>query len=258
MDFLHVNAALYLQTPNMLLSEVAAPLNDCINDEYRERKTGAWLKFSLDDKAIHAIQSHRNGEDIRLRIQLIFTFIRKDSTSLIEGEHIWGLEGVGHGRGDIHFAIPKSIWVEKILPDLGFPGFKLIEIPLTHKRLDEAYDNIIMEFTNASEYFTRQDFNKAVGHCRHTLDDLTRNLKKLKDGVESETTFKWLSTVDEATFTWIDALNKSISAISSKPHHAGLKKDFSRKEAESIYLVTLGLLNLVGQYAKLNKPQDVE
>lgn len=61
--------------------------------------------------------------------------------------------------------------------------------------------------------------------------------------------FKWLKTVDEATLAWIDAVDKSLSAVTSLTHHPGLKREFNRREAESIYLVTLGLLNFIGQYA---------
>lgn len=138
--------------------------------------------------------------------------------------------------------------MEKILPTLGVLGFKLIEIRLTHQRLQKAYDNIIAEFTAAEKYFNQGDYNKAVAYCRHTRDDLTRNLKKLKDRVESETAFRWLTTIDEATLLWIHTVDKSLTPITSKTHHSGLKKDFTCREAESIYLVTLGLLNFVGQY----------
>ncbi|MBI5539666.1 MAG: hypothetical protein HY951_06375 [Bacteroidia bacterium] len=146
---------------------------------------------------------------------------------------------------NLYFSIPKSHWVEKILPNLGYQSLKLIEIPLTHKTLKEAYGDIIFEFNKAEGYFNQKDYNKCVAHCRCTLDALTRNLIKIRKQEASETAFKWLKSIDTATYKWIDELNKANTALSGKTHHAGQKRDFSRQEAESIYLVILGLLNFI-------------
>ena len=72
-----------------------------------------------------------------------------------------------------------------------------------------------------------------------------RIYKKIKEQVASQAAFKWLENIDTATFNWIDELNKSNAALTSKTHHSGNKRDFTRQEAESIYLVILGLLNFV-------------
>lgn len=81
------------------------------------------------------------------------------------------------------------------------------------------------------------------------MDHLSRNLIKIKNSAESESMFKWLSKIDESTFTWIDDVNRALTSIGSKPHHIGLKREFTRYEAESIYLITLGLMNFIGHCA---------
>jgi hypothetical protein len=162
------------------------------------------------------------------------------------GTQIASIDDLFRDFASIHFSIPRSVWVEKLLPQLGYKAFKLIEIPLSHTSLSEAYDDIITEFTKAEMYYKQQDYNKCVSHCRHTMDALTRNLKKIKETVPSESMFKWLKDIDTSTLTWIDDLNKANNAITSKTHHSGQTRDFTKAEADSIYLVTLGLLNLLG------------
>lgn len=250
-NFRGVHARLSLQGSAILLSTAFSAIDTSVSyrDENGERTTGAWLEFQLDDKAIHSIQKSRNGGDTRFQIDFLFDVIFLQDLALIKGHPCWTFDGSKHLRGDIHLSIPKSIWVEKIFPDLGFPTFKLVEIPLKHELMEEAYENIIEEFALAAKYFNQEDYTKCVSHCRHTIDDLTRNLGKVKKKVESETLFRWLTTIDDATFTWIDTIDKSLSSVTSKAHHPGLKRDFTRREAESIYLVTLALLNFIGQYA---------
>ena len=201
----------------------------------------------MDDRSIFAAQKYRDGGDLKLRIDLTFTALRKKVLNLNDNETLWGIERVENLTGEVQLVVPKSYWVEKLLPALGYPGFKLIEIPLTHLLLNEAYDNIISEFNKAESYFNKGDYNACIAHCRNTMDTLKENLKNLKNGIESKTAFNWLQEIDTITLTWIDTVNKSLSAIASKTHHGGLKKDFTRVEAESIYLVTLGLMNFVGQ-----------
>jgi hypothetical protein len=241
-DFINVHATLLL-TSNIQLSSTTTPCAIHLFDT--EVETGIWVKFYLDDRAIFAAQKHRDGGDLRLRIDLTFTALRKRALPVTGNETLWGIERVENFTGEVQFIVPKSDWVERLLPALGYAGFKLIEIPLTHRLLHEAYDNIISEFNKAESYFNKGDYNACIAHCRNTMDTLKDNLKNFK--IESKTAFKWLSEINFVTFTWIDTVNKSLSAIASKTHHGGLKKDFTRKEAESIYLVTLGLMNFVGQ-----------
>ncbi|MCB0492495.1 MAG: hypothetical protein KDC93_08775 [Cyclobacteriaceae bacterium] len=250
LDFMNVQAGLLESSTGMTLSNVLAPMGEVIYDQenYRERKTGIWFVFQMDKEVVHSLQKIRNKADVNLKLDLVFSILRKEGTSFIDNEMIWSLEKTSFCRGSIWFTIPQSTWVNKILPGLGWPGFLLIEIPLKHRNLNEAYENIIFEFNKAELYFNQGEYNVCIAHCRNAMDSLTRNLTKLKNGTKSESAFKWLSKVDDSTLTWIDTINKTTSSIASKPHHSGMKTDFTRCEAESIYLVTLGLMNLIGQY----------
>lgn len=235
-------ARLKLLQHNILLSEAHADIGNYFL--YRqEQDTGAWFNFILDEKAIHAIEKYRNG-DIMFGIDLSFLISVRHQDLYPNGGI---MKGTPH---TLQFNISRSDWVEKILPKLGLHTFKLIEVPLSHRKLHEAYDYIIAEFQQAEKYFNIPDYNKCVAHCRHTLDALTRNLRKIKETGDSETKFQWLKKIDAATIAWIDELNKAHTALTSKTHHSGLKTEFTRQETESIYLVTLGLLNYVGHLSQ--------
>ena len=240
-DVVSLIAKLKLENPNVLLSQVQ--IMPAINVKM-DSDTSELFIFTIDEETINIIEKNRNG-DINFFIELT-ALISAFKEVNAGGYIVNSAHGTLKDIAKLHFSIPKSIWVEKILPTLGYQSLKLIEIPLTHRSLKEAYADIIFEFNNAEYYFNQQDYNKCVAHCRSTQDALNRNLKKIKENTESETAFKWLKSIDEATFNWIDALDKANSAIGSKTHHAGLKRDFTRHEAESIYLVTLGLLNFIG------------
>lgn len=236
-----LSAKLKLNNPNVLLSQAYIMPAFQVQSDFERDEV---FNFELDEKAISVIEKNRSG-DINFLLDLnILVLVLTEVNAA--GSIVNTVEGTYRNTAMLQFQIPKSKWVETVLPTLGYQSFKLIEIPLTHKTLKEAYVDIIFEFNKAESYFNQQDYNKCVAHCRSTLDALTRNLKKIKESTESESAFKWLKNKDEATCIWIDNLNKATTAICSKTHHAGLKRNFTRYEAESIYLVTLGLLNFIG------------
>lgn len=244
-DIILIRAKLVLQNYSVCISEAQELVDANVRwqegAEKQERDYSRQFKFRINEKAFHLIEKQRKG-DLKIGIEFeAMVLVKEEVIKLIQNASSTLRVSA---RKDC--TIPKSIWVEKILPSLGFQTFKLIEIPLTHSFLKEAYDDIIFEFNKAEEAFNNQKYNDCVGHCRLTLDALTRNLKKIKDEVPSETAFKWLENIDKATFTWIDMLNKSSTAISSKPHHAGHKRKFEKYEAEAIYMVVIGLLHYIG------------
>jgi hypothetical protein len=242
-DLLPVNARLSFQGPLQLLSEVAGLRGISVHG--RESQSGYILKFILNDRVVDFIEKNRK-EDLNMLLELNLNAYIKTSMQNVTGRRSFSTDYIHSETVRLDFQIPKSTWVEKILPKLGFRNFKLIEIPLSHDMLKESYDDIILEFNKAEHYYKLHDYNKCIAHCRHTLDALTRNLVKIKNRMPSETGFEWLKTVSQETFSWIDKLNQKTSALASKTHHSGQKIDFNRQEAESIYLIVVGLLNYIG------------
>jgi len=236
-----IKAVLRLNNPNVLLSDITLPT--AIHVHRDDIEHGVLLKFPVSERAIALIEKNRKKDviftiEIHLQVTLLTEYQRPEV--LVQNEYAHPFQ----------ITIPRSEWAENILPKIGYRALRLFEIPLTHDLLAEAYGDIITEFDLATEYFNKPDYNKCVAHCRHTLDALKRNLKKIKELGDSETAFQWLKAIDERTFEWIDAVEKNTAALAGKTHHSGLKRNFKRWEAESIYLVTMGLMNFIGHISQ--------
>jgi hypothetical protein len=245
-DILPVIYRLFQRSPAQLLSEASGPFGASMLA--RESKSGYVLKFSLTKETFNFIEASRNG-DVQLTLELNIHALIKAAFKDTEGHRRFSPDRLNSETISIMFQIPRSVWVEKILPELGYRKLRLIEIPLIHDEMDEPYKDIIHEFNEAERYFNGQDYNKCVAHCRNTMDKLTQNLQLFKKEGKSGTGFKWLSAIGTETFNWLDTLNKKTSGLASKTHHPGQDIDFTQKEAQSIYLVVLGLLNYIGYLA---------
>lgn len=202
------------------------------------------LKFNLTKDVISQIEKHRQS-DLRFTIKINFLCALKYRIEIDPTKILWSSNLVQNLDSHLNFQIPKSTWIETLMPSLGYNNLRLIEIPKTHNELTDEYQSIKKEFDAAEVYFNKKDYNKCIAHCRHVLDELNRNLNKIKRGEPSESSFKWLSKISNCSFDWINCVCGSTNVISSKTHHTGDDKGFTRQEAESIFLVVLGLINFI-------------
>lgn len=240
-DFLSINARLKMN--KVVLSEVNEHMGIKIQIDNKDFHN---ISFPLSTEILEYIENQRNG-NIAFEVAIKGAGIIK-SEYRVGDKNVFLLNEIHTFRNDIdvRFIISQSEWIVKILAQLKYKAFKLIEVPLSHKFLKEAYSEIVNEFDKAEIYFKQNDYNKCIAHCRNTMDALKRNLKKIKDNTESESNFEWLKKISTSTFAWIDSLNKGTSELASKTHHSGNKTNFTKYEAESIYLVVLGLMNYIG------------
>lgn len=245
-DVIAIKASLKLKNTGSTVSSITVFTQIHVN--VAERKATEQFKFQLERDALELIEMNREG-DMHFSIELSF--------QLLHGARIEignftprGINGIQIEETFVQPIIPKSIWVEKILEELNYGAFKLIEIPIHYTELLEPYNDIISEFILAEGYYKKQDYDKCIAHCRGALDALHRNLKKIKDKIPSEKNFKWMENIDEATLTYIDELDKANTRIMATTHHPGKSSIFLRNEANSIYLVTLGLVNFVSNIKK--------
>ena len=242
-DLLPVNARLFFREPQQLLSETRGHLTTSVYN--RESLIGYHISFPLNAATMHFIEKHRD-KDLNLGLDLDIHALVKSATAQPGAKSAYSVDYIHSETVKIYFEIPRSVWIEKILPEMGYRNLKLFEIPVSHSILNEAYDHIISNFDEAERYFNLQDYNKCVSHCRMSLDTLNTSLANIRKEVTSKSNYKWLRTVNEETFIWLDKVVQTTFSITSKPHHAGPQQDFTRYEAESIYLVTLALLNYIG------------
>ena len=75
----------------------------------------------------------------------------------------------------IETEIPKSTWVEEILPALNYKSVTLIELPrLEHEELAKAIEKL----DNAWKSYSSGEMDDVLTNCRKALEDTGRYLKK--------------------------------------------------------------------------------
>lgn len=141
-----------------------------------------------DDTALFAGANHAPERQLRLEIPLDLTTVARMEQSR-EGDLWAGLkfcalfaihvspEGVVErfetGTTEpLYFAIPKSQWLEKLLPQLGYGRLELIEVRISNGARPEGIPKAVEEIRQARAYLADGDWGKAVTHCRNTLETI--------------------------------------------------------------------------------------
>jgi hypothetical protein len=70
---------------------------------------------------------------------------------------------------EMRFTIPKSEWVEKILPGLGYKGLELLEFP-TGGAVAKEFQQAVEEFTQARQHLLNAEWERAVHRCRNVIE----------------------------------------------------------------------------------------
>lgn len=205
------------------------------------------FQFLLTNEIVNKIEKYRNG-DLNFTLELSFqASIYKELPGAATQNHSnLYVSSIENGSGTIQFQISQSHWVKRVLPGLGYGAIRLIELPGENEILGEEYKKTLDELEAAKGYFVNGDYDKAVSHCRIAIEPFKKQLQDLKEHINSGSEFDWIKSISTATSEWLEKLLKASYGLTSKPHHPPSLGHFSRKEAESILIITTGIVYYIG------------
>ncbi len=228
---------------------VVANFRDEVNlyaDASHSPETQFRLEIPLDLMTIERIEQSREG-DLRASLSLRAFF----------AVHIAG--GIGVERFEtariepIIFTIPKSQWVEKLLPQLGYGRLELIEIRIPNGMCAEGLPKAVQEVREARAYLLNGDWEKVVSHCRKTLEAIldSRPLQlpsasKFSLKVDTFISDHLASKLGEKQSKLLADEMKLLWEVCSKAAHPNPPDYFKRADANFIVQNTTAILEYVG------------
>jgi hypothetical protein len=204
------------------------------------------FQFSFSNDVIYKIESERKG-DLMLSLSIVIEAVLYEGMTFSNSQQRNFISGINKGGGHVQFQIPQSVWINKILPQIGHDSFRLIEIPSMSHLIPGEYSLSICELEEAKKYFLLGEYDKTVAHCRSALDPFKAQKDELRTFIKSKSEFSWVNEVLTATDEWLNKLVKSTSHFTSKAHHIPSTGHFGRSEAEIIMMVTVALIAYIGK-----------
>jgi len=204
------------------------------------------LDIPLDLTTVERIEQSREG-DLRAALNLRALF----------AVHISGGVGVEKfetaGIEPIAFTIPKSQWVEKLLPQLGYGRLELIEVRISNGMRAEGLPKAVQEVREARAYLANGDWEKVVAHCRNTLEAIldSRPLQLpsgSRFGLKVDTFIhEHLPSLGEEQSKLLAEEMKLLWEVCSKAAHPNPPDYFKRADADFIVRNTTAILEYVSR-----------
>jgi hypothetical protein len=131
-------------------------------DSRQHVSTQQTFTFPIDSKTLANIEEVRAGNDVR--VDLTFQF-------LMGLHHAQGpLVYFQTGRAQIVFVIPRSQWVDMLLPNLGYRGLELIEIKYGTPLARQLLPNAVAQIQQAQKHILEGRWQEGILDCRQALE----------------------------------------------------------------------------------------
>ena len=199
------------------------------------------LFADLDYYRLAQIEKLRKGGDIQTR--LLLTFIVK-----IE---VQGQPSVEEVKSVYIFVrIPKSDWVEEILPQFKFKDVALLEVPrIDHPRFGE----VVKEINEAWRLYSMGEYDGVLVNCRKAIEALRNIIVNMgfekeevdeKGGKRSVPDWRKALGHEEVGKFIEDVVKKFYSFLSPAAHHG---KSINREDAELAIMFSHAIVNYVSR-----------
>lgn len=134
------------------------------------------LRLPLTPREVERIEESRTGKDLPLSLVLnaMLAVRSAQDDTFTDIDYAWG---------ESRFTIPRSHWVDHILPRLGYLAKYLLEIDVpVASELKPSFDKALKEFADAQDAFRRDDYPGVLVNCRNAIDALVSSFPlDLKD-----------------------------------------------------------------------------
>lgn len=214
-------------------------------DSHYSPETQFRLEIPLDFFTVARIEQSRDG-DLRAALNFRAMFAIHLSGAL-------GVERFEAARVEpLVFMIPKSHWVDKLLPQLGYGKIELIEVRIPDGIRGQGLPEAVKEMREARSYLLNGDWEKAVAHCRNTLE-IILNSRQLQLSPASKFDLKVDTFIEQHLSAKLGGKQSKLLAqemkllweVCSKSVHPSPPEYFSRADAIFIVHNTTDILQYV-------------
>lgn len=192
----------------------------------------------LDHYRLAHIEKIREGKDIQMHIELTFIAEVQQQPPLKQPGIIF-----------IRERIPKSDWVEIILPQLKFKDVVLLEIPKIEK---PELSEVISKINEAWRQYSMGEYDKVLTECRKAMEALTTIIKnrgfqkEITDDKGKRTVPDWEKIVaNEELGKIMEVIIQKYFGFLSPSAHYG--KSINKEDAELAIMFAHGLTNFLSK-----------
>jgi hypothetical protein len=207
------------------------------------------LEIPLDRTRLALLNRLRKGQDVTLRLDLELQIDELAEIKRVPGafpSSIWGIAGRYRRQGSLTVTIPRSPWLDQILPGTEFAKSYLIELPAIP--IDNCSDlKLSLDALQQAVKLEGMGFyNEAVAQCRTALEPFFEKgqAPDAAGGTQTKRVLKaaWQTRLGRRTYDWLSGSFLAVNQAANQPHHPS-SSGFDQAEAQMLLIVTTALIS---------------
>lgn len=203
-----------------------------------------YLEIPLDTKRINSLEKQRDGKDLTLLLELS---LYAEEHGVIEGDEklkrpaIWGLRWQHRLVTQFRVTVPRSVWIEKVLPAVGHGVVHIVELPAVPLAACKAMQHPFDALRQSQSLHAQGLYDESVAKCRIALEPFfdfvavdpthkeSRRIPELKRS--------WETRLGKATYTWLNSVLGAIKDAANPTAHSP-NPHFDQFESQMIQAIT--------------------
>lgn len=207
------------------------------------------LEIPMDRTRLALINRLRNGGDVTLRFDLELLVDELVEVARVPDTlrpSVWGLVERHHTQGKLTATIPRSTWLEQVLPGTEFAKVHIVELPAIP--IDTCSDlKVSFDALQQAVKLEGMDFhNEAVAQCRIALEPFfeTVQVPDGSGGTKPRRVLKaaWQTRLGQRTYDWLSGSFLAVNQATNQPHHPS-SSGFDQMEAQMLLMITTALVS---------------
>lgn len=205
-----------------------------------------YLEIPLNQRRIAVVNRLRNGGDVRLRLDMdLFADELIEIRASPNAPSALGLREHHRMQARVQVQIPRSRWVEQILPGTEFGKVHILELPVIPIQSCAEIQAAFNELQQAYKLEGQGFYNEAVAACRKALEPfLERTTKPDDKGVMRKYLVlksSWQTRLGQATYDWLNASLIAVKQGADETHHLS-SSSFGQMEAQMLLAIATSLI----------------
>ena len=209
------------------------------NDQHRANTTQVPFEIPLEMRTVHRMETERGSGNLKVNLafQPLFALHGSNGSLSFHGGRVDGLV----------FEIPRSQWIDTLLPGLGYAGLEVLEIRYGNGLIAQQLPKSIQEIQEAKKWVLEGHWEKSAVHCRKALEVILDSrpnsipaTSKFRDRVSAFITDNL--KVDDAEAKLLAGQIQLIWETASPAAHPSPAHTFRRADAEFILRTTMALV----------------
>ncbi len=217
----------------------------------------ATIEIPIGRDCLANIEANRGTQDVLLHLDLELAFeelVQNGETEEFDKTvPVWGLLKQSRSVAQMRLDVPRSKWLEHVLPQTQFGRSYLIELPVLPIASVAECAKAFEALKKAQEHHKNGFYDASVFNCRQAIESLSTARREIAPGQSAPVLDEqWKTRLGGSTYTWLNDAFGALKRPANEMAHG--RSSFDQFESQMVQMLTTALVAYAARSASKEEP----